>query len=135
MRALSTLRCLVRFGSTLKRPVPSIAQIQSAWDEYSASYNKFDYCPQTLYYSLLYMMEVWEAKSILEVACGTGKLLPMAVNMKNPNTTYLATDLSPKMVELARTNLNANLLLYDSKLSFDQWLQKNNIVLQCANAE
>ena len=44
------------------------------------------------------MLEVWDAQNILEVACGTGKLLPIAVNMKNKNANYLATDLSPKMI-------------------------------------
>lgn len=80
------------------------------------------------------MLEVWDAKNILEVACGTGKLLPIAVNMKDPDANYLATDLSPNMINLTKENLKANLKLYDSKLSFEDWLKKNKIEIFEANA-
>lgn len=81
------------------------------------------------------MLEPRDAKNILEVACGTGKLLPIAINIKNPNANYLATDLSPQMVEMTKKNLKKNLELYDSKLSFEQWLEKNKIHIMVSNAE
>jgi ubiquinone/menaquinone biosynthesis C-methylase UbiE len=63
------------------------------------------------------MLEPWKAQHILEVGCGTGKLLPIAANLKGPNAHYLATDLSPQMIKLTMTNLTKNLSLYDSKLT------------------
>lgn len=39
--------------------------------------------PQTFYYSLLTLMNLQQAKNILEVACGTGRLLPVAVGLKS----------------------------------------------------
>lgn len=81
------------------------------------------------------MLQVSEANNILEVACGTGKLLPLALNMKPINATYLATDLSPRMIDLTNANLKANFSLYDSKLSFEQWLKKNKLTIMQANAE
>lgn len=47
---------LPRFTSS---KAPTVKQVQATWDEFSHNYNKFDYCPQTLYYSLLYMLNVW----------------------------------------------------------------------------
>lgn len=80
------------------------------------------------------MSEVWEAQNILEVACGTGKLLPMAMNMKNPAANYLAVDLSPNMINLTKENLQRNLELYGSKLDLENWMNKNNLFIDVADA-
>jgi hypothetical protein len=48
-----------------KIKTPSIKEIREHWDSVSEGYNKIDYCPQTMYYSLLYMLEPWKAKNIL----------------------------------------------------------------------
>ncbi len=64
------------------------------WNEFSDGYNKFDMCPQTFYYSHLTLMDLQRSKNVLEVACGTGKLLPIAVILKNQSTKYLAVDLA-----------------------------------------
>jgi ubiquinone/menaquinone biosynthesis C-methylase UbiE len=50
--------------------------------------------PQTFYYSFISLMNLKNAKNILEVACGSGKLLPLAIMLKNQNTKYHAVDLS-----------------------------------------
>jgi hypothetical protein len=39
-----------------KITVPTIQKIREHWDTMSEGYNKIDYCPQTMYYSLLYML-------------------------------------------------------------------------------
>lgn len=81
------------------------------------------------------MLDLPRAKSILEVACGTGKLLPLAAGMKLPGASYLGLDLAPEMVEKARASLQRNLELFDSRLDLDAWMGKNNMHLMTANAE
>ena len=82
-------------------------------------YNKFDYSPQTFFFSFLYMTHIWKAQNILEVACGSGKLLPLAMQLKDKDASYLATDLSPKMIELTEHNLRNHFQNYNSKLTFE----------------
>lgn len=41
------------------------------------------------------MTQIWKASNILEVACGTGKVLPYAMYLKNDKAKYLATDIAP----------------------------------------
>jgi len=69
------------------------------------------------------MMKLNEAENILEVACGSGTLLPLMLQHKRPETYYLATDLSSNMVELARHNLKKHFEKYKSQLTFDQWIK------------
>jgi len=38
-------------------------------------------------------MNIPQARNILEIGCGFGNLIPLAVMLKNQNATYLATDL------------------------------------------
>jgi ubiquinone/menaquinone biosynthesis C-methylase UbiE len=45
-------------------------------------YGMFDAAFQTFYYTLINMIDIRKANNILEIACGTGKLLPLAINMK-----------------------------------------------------
>lgn len=40
------------------------------------------------------MLKLHSAQKIIEIACGTGKLIPMAIDLKNPNAEYYATDIS-----------------------------------------
>ena len=60
---------------------------------------------QTFFYSLVNMLSFKDATHILEIACGTGKLLPYAITNKSAETTYTATDLCDNMVELTKRNL------------------------------
>lgn len=50
-------------------------------------------------------MDITQAKHILEIACGTGKLLPYTMNLKPLDCSYLASDISNKMVDLAKLGL------------------------------
>lgn len=43
----------------------------------------FDSCPQTLYFTLANLLRLDSAKNILEIACGAGLLLPMALDIKS----------------------------------------------------
>ena len=55
------------------------------------------------------MLELDKAKHILEVACGTGRMLPHAMTLKPKSTTYLATDLTQAMVDIAHLKVKAYL--------------------------
>lgn len=56
----------------------------------------------TFYYTLIHMLQLPQAKHILEVGCGSGKLLHQAALLKPQETTYLATDLSTVMLDLCK---------------------------------
>ena len=81
------------------------------------------------------MLDLNKAKHILEVACGTCRLLPLTVNLKAPETTYLATDLTQSMVDAAQKRLKANLEKAGVKDSLEEWTKKNNITIKAANGE
>lgn len=98
--------------------IPTIEEVKQNWNDYSTEYNTFDVGPQTLFSSLINIMRMEEAEKILEVACGTGKMLTYALERKNQNASYLASDLAPNMVQLARSNLKQRFEAYESKLSF-----------------
>lgn len=104
IRKLLTLN----YPSLSNKKIPTISQVQKHWGDYSQGYSTFDYGPLTFYYTLMFMCEPWKAHNILEVACGTGKLIPYAMQIKRPDTKYLAVDLAPEMVELAHQNTKAN---------------------------
>ena len=55
------------------------------------------------------MLELQTSKHILEVACGTCRLLPLAINIKPKEATYLATDLTPSMIELSHKNIQKHI--------------------------
>lgn len=80
-------------------------------------------------------MDLHKADNILEVACGTGKLLSFMLELKRKESTYLASDLAPNMVKLARDNLKRNFDRYQSKLSFEEWCEEQNILFDVVNAE
>ena len=48
------------------------------------------------------MMDLGQAKHILEVACGTGRLLSLALQLKDLKTTYLATYLCETMISIGK---------------------------------
>lgn len=68
-------------------------EIRARWNSFAPIYNTFDTTMQTFYYTLINMLNISKASHILEIACGTGKLLPLAVSLKPQKCTYLATDL------------------------------------------
>jgi SAM-dependent methyltransferase len=115
--------------------VLTIEEVQENWNDFSHEYNTFDYCPQTFYYTFTNILELQKAHNILEVACGTGKLLPLMLQLKNSAASYLASDLAPNMVELAKTNLKKNFDRYESRLSFEEWCSKQNLNFAVVNAE
>lgn len=84
-------------------------KITEAWNGMAPVYINTDSCMQTFYYTLLNMLQLDNAKHILEVACGTGRLLHHAAQLKPQTTTYLATDLCQTMIDLSKASLKTNL--------------------------
>lgn len=62
-------------------------------------------------------------------------LLPYALEIKNKDAKYYATDLSEKMLEVGKKRLQDSLEKYGSKLSFNDWISKNKLILKKANGE
>ena len=93
--------------------------MRNDWDEYSHQYNTFDVGPQTFFFSLANILNLHSATNILEIACGTGKLLPYALEKKHPNAKYLASDLSSNMIALAKENLQSHFARYNSRDTFE----------------
>ena len=118
-----------------KLPTLNIEQLTTKWDKFAAAYSHQDSCMQTFYYTLVHMLDLPQAKHILEVACGTGKLLPLAVQLKGEATTYLATDLSQNMVDLAKQGISQFLDKMGVSQSVDSWLDRQHLTLKAANGE
>lgn len=105
------------------------------WDEFSDVYSDMDSCAQTFFFTLLHQLRIKQARNVLEVACGAGLLLPFVVDLKKPECQYVATDLSSVMVAKTDQRLRKNFEKYDSKLTFDEWKKKSNLVVKQVNGE
>lgn len=81
------------------------------------------------------MLNLGEAHNILEVGCGSCLLVPHALDIKKAATSYLATDLSDDMIEMAHSRLKANLQKYQSSLTYEDWLKSHNLSVRVANGE
>ena len=62
--------------------IDSIEKLTEKWNNAAPVYLLFDSCIQTFYYTLINMMKIDHSKHILEVACGTGALIPLALQLK-----------------------------------------------------
>jgi len=60
------------------------------------------------------MLKIDEGHHILEVGCGTGKLVPLLLQLKKRDVYYLVSDLSINMVELTKEHLQSQLKFYQS---------------------
>ena len=90
---------------------------------------------QTFYYTLVNMLRMHEAKHILDIGCGIGKLIPYAVSQKPTEATYLATDLSENMVKTAELFIADHIKKFGVTTSPQEWLAKHNIKFQVHNGE
>lgn len=72
---------------------------QKFWSLYARSYAELtEPNVMTFALTLLNMLKIEDADTILEVACGSGKTLPIALSRKKPEALYYATDLSFEML-------------------------------------
>ena len=90
---------------------------------------------QTFYYTLINFLNLSSSKHILEIACGTGKLLPLAMRLKNENTTYLGTDLAENMIKEAHLTLEKELKKMGVEANLEDWMKKQRLELRTANGE
>lgn len=67
-----------------------IQNITERCNNISSVYQYVDSCLQSFFYTLINMLELDKSSHILEVACGTGKLLPLVMSLKSKETTILS---------------------------------------------
>jgi ubiquinone/menaquinone biosynthesis C-methylase UbiE len=67
-----------------------------------------DAAPQTFFYTISNLIRLQESKNILEVGCGAGKLLSTILDLKKPETSYNATDVSEGMVKQSQNRLKVH---------------------------
>lgn len=113
----------------------TIANIASRWNNMASVYQNFDESMLTFYYTLIHMLDLNKAKHILEIACGTGKLIPEAIALKPKESTYLATDLCEKMVALFKENIGKYLSKMGVSLPTEEWMASQNLEVRAANGE
>ena len=118
-----------------KVKIASIEEINTFWNNFAPAYSKFDSTTQTFYYTLIHMLDLPTASHILEIACGTGKLLPLAINLKKKETTYLATDLTRAMIDHANDRLQQYIEKAGVSTPFKEWISSHNLTLKVANGE
>ena len=80
-------------------------QLHDFWDANAEHYAKEDSCMQTFFYTLINMLHLSNAKSVLEIACGSGRLLPLVLTTKPKECYYRATDIAEHMVQLTQLRL------------------------------
>lgn len=113
----------------------STEEIKTLWNGIAPIYNTFDPTFQTFYYTLVNMMRIPEAKHIYEVGCGTGRLIPYTLSLKPSGCTYLATDISQKMVELSRSYLANFTHRLGVTESIDKWLERQRLEIGVLDGE
>lgn len=118
-----------------KQQIQTIENLNTYWTVFSEAYSKTDSCMQTFYYTLIHMLDLPKAKHILEVACGTGRLLSLATGLKPKETTYLATDLTQAMIDSANAKLKAEIEKVGVTASLEDWKKGQNLTLKAANGE
>jgi ubiquinone/menaquinone biosynthesis C-methylase UbiE len=68
----------------------------------ASNYQCIDSVTHTGYYTLVNLLKLPEATNILEIACGTSRMLPYALTLKQNQCPYLATDITWQMVQLSK---------------------------------
>ena len=79
----------------------TIEATKEKWDDMGPIYADLDSCQHLFYYSLIHMLQLPKAKHILDVGCGSGRLISQALKLKPIECTYTAVELSPVMLKLA----------------------------------
>jgi SAM-dependent methyltransferase len=98
-------------------------------------YSHIDPVMQTFYYTLVNMMRLNKARHIYEVGCGTGRLLPYTMGIKPEDCTYLAIDISDKMVETTRNNISTYLQRLGVTDSLDKWMERQRLEIGVHDGE
>ena len=79
--------------------IPAIADVKKAWEgKLPEVYVEQDSTANGFYFSMTGVMDIHKANHILEIGCGRCSLVPHLLEIKKSECTYLATDLSEKMI-------------------------------------
>ncbi|KAL4487248.1 hypothetical protein ABPG72_017967, partial [Tetrahymena utriculariae] len=110
--------------------IQEIPEIKQYWDSFSNLYSQQDDGTNVFYLSLLNMLKVNTRKQILEVGAGAGFLYNHTMNYKRPEASYVATDLSDKMLSIMCKRLQIQ-EEFKGQLS----IEKYNLKVEKANGE
>ncbi len=110
-------------------------ELKVMWNGVAPIYTTFDATMQTFCYTLASMMKIPEARHIYEVGCGIGKMIPYTLSLKPEDCTYLATDLSEKMVELSRSYLSGYCYKMGFCDSLDKWMERQRLEIGVHDGE
>ena len=62
-------------------------------------------------------------------------MIPMALNMKRTEAGYLATDLSPVMIDLAKVNVKKHYEMFGDSKDYERWLERVSLFFRVADGE
>jgi SAM-dependent methyltransferase len=113
----------------------TIEELKKLRNNLAPIYHNIDPVMQTFYYTLVNMLRLNKARHIYEVGCGTGRLLPYTVGIKSEESTYLATDISDKMIESTRSSLTTSLKRLGVSDSLDKWMERQKIEIGVHDGE
>jgi len=80
----------------------TLDEVKEKWNKFAPIYSNFDQSMHIFFIQLIQLVRLGSAKNIYEVGCGIGRLIPLAMGLKNKEASYLAIDISETIVEMAR---------------------------------
>lgn len=113
----------------------TIEQTKTLWNGIAPTYTSYDSVMETFYYTLVNMLKLNKARHIYEVGCGTGRLIPYTIGLKPEDCTYLATDLSEKMIESARHFLGNYIHRLGVSDNIDKWQERQRLEIGVHDGE
>jgi trans-aconitate methyltransferase len=61
----------------------NLEELKTKWDHFAPVYTLMDTATNTFFYQLVHMLKLDSATSIYEVGCGSGRLIPYVMSLKN----------------------------------------------------
>ena len=113
----------------------TVTQNKAKWDDMGSIYARLDACQHVFYYSLVHILQPPKAKHILDVGCGSGRLISLALNLKSIECTYTAVDLSSAMLQLAEDHLEEEIHQLGVKMGLKEWMSKQRLELRLCDGE
>jgi ubiquinone/menaquinone biosynthesis C-methylase UbiE len=110
-------------------------ELKLLWNGLTPVYSSIDPSMQTFYYTLINMMKISKARHIYEVGCGIGKMIPYTLGLKSEECTYLASDLSEKMVEASRHFLSSYIQKLGVTESIDKFMERQRLEIGVHDGE